>query len=120
MFVRAHCYKLKRNTVEKLRILYSGNSTDKITQAIGNGACLLDVRAKSEYNNGHVRGSVNIPLDDLTDQLEKLDRQTPILVYCRSGMRSAQAKCLLEKSGFMQVTNGGNWEHINRIVQSLK
>lgn len=106
--------------MEKLRILFAGNSTDKITQAIDGGACLLDVRAKSEYNNGHVRGSVNIPLDDLTSSLPEFNPEQPIVVYCRSGMRSAQAKRTLEKNGFELVINGGNWEHINRIVQSLK
>jgi len=106
--------------LEKLRILYAGNSTEKITQAIVDGVELIDVRARSEYYNGHVRGSINIPLDDLTNHLGELDQETPILVYCRSGMRSAQAKKILEKSGFSQVLNGGNWEHINRIVQSLK
>lgn len=106
--------------MEKLRILYAGNSTDKIMQAIADVAQLLDVRARSEYNNGHVRGSVNIPLDDLTSSLSELNPEQPIVVYCRSGMRSAQAKRILEKNGFKQVINGGNWEHINRIVQSLK
>ncbi len=101
--------------MEKLRILYAGNSTEKITQAIVDGVELIDVRARSEYYNGHVRGSINIPLDVLGSNLAKFkDKNTPIITCCASGMRSASAASLLKSKGYTQVYNGGGWMSLQR------
>lgn len=71
-------------------------------------AILLDVRTAEEYREGHVPGSINIPLDAL-DGIDKqiTERQTPIFVYCHSGGRSAHAKHYLNQMGYQNVTNIG-------------
>ena len=64
---------------------------------------ILDVRTAQEYAQGHVKGAINIPLSDLPGRIGELDRNRPILVYCQTGVRSAQASTILVNSGFTQV-----------------
>lgn len=74
------------------------------------GAVIVDVRSKSEYAGGHVKGSINIPLDTLPHNLNKLkDKNKPVITCCASGMRSASAKGILKSSGYSEVHNGGGW-----------
>lgn len=71
-------------------------------------AVLLDVRTREEYREGHIPGSVNIPLDALDDAEKNIsDKETPIFVYCHSGGRSAHAKHYLNQMGYHAVTNIG-------------
>ena len=62
------------------------------------GAVLLDVRSKEEYTQGHIPGSVNLPLNRLAGI--KLEKDTPLFVYCLSGARSARACARLKKNGY--------------------
>jgi rhodanese-related sulfurtransferase/rubrerythrin len=66
---------------------------------------LLDVRMEPEYAEFHLPGAALSPLPDLPDRLDSLDRTKPVLVYCRSGVRSAAAAKLLSGAGFYQVLN---------------
>lgn len=66
---------------------------------------LLDVRMDQEYAATHIPGARLLPLPELPDRLETLDRQQPIIVYCRSGKRSAAAAAILAGAGFAHVTN---------------
>lgn len=70
-------------------------------------ALLVDVREDSEFRDGHIIGARHIPLGALRKRLNELESQKdkPILVYCRSGQRSASACGLLRKEGFQNVTN---------------
>ena len=71
---------------------------------------VIDVRTPTEFSLGHINGAVNVPLDRLTENTEALkhiDRNSHILVYCRSGRRSATAMKLLEQRGFRHVRDGG-------------
>lgn len=73
------------------------------------GAQIVDVRTKSEYDQGHVKGSLNIPLNNLSNHYAKLKKDKPIITCCASGVRSAQAKNILTANGFTRVYNGGGW-----------
>jgi rhodanese-related sulfurtransferase len=95
------------------KMLGMGPSVD-LGELIKNGAIILDVRTKAEYQMGHVKGSINIPLDQLTSNLNKLDKNKPIITCCASGMRSGSAKGVLQNRGFTQVYNGGSWQNVNR------
>jgi len=69
---------------------------------------LIDVRTVAEYATGHIEGSVNIPLSNLIEIYKQFpDRQTPILVHCKSGGRSYQAKDILVSLGYTNVLNIG-------------
>lgn len=83
---------------------------------IDEGAFLVDVRTPGEFNSGHVKGSVNIPLDSVTQQLAKFKGKKNIIVFCRSGNRSGQAKSILEQHGFTNVVNGGAWDNVSQYV----
>ncbi|WP_254906690.1 rhodanese-like domain-containing protein [Flavobacterium sp. FPG59] len=83
---------------------------------IQEGALLIDVRSQNEFVQGNVKGSVNIPLDQIENNLHQLRGKTNIIVFCRSGNRSGQAKLLLNKNGIVNVTNGGTWGNIQDIL----
>lgn len=79
-------------------------------------AFLVDVRSPSEFSNGCVKGSVNIPIDEIFRKLDSFKGKESIIVFCASGMRSSQAKRILEKNGFNNVTNGGTWKSVNQYI----
>ena len=70
-------------------------------QLIEQGALLLDVRTRDEFHDGHVARAVNIPVQELAQRLHELGPTTrPVVVYCRSGGRSAAAAQLLTQAGY--------------------
>ncbi|MDO9154392.1 MAG: rhodanese-like domain-containing protein [Paludibacter sp.] len=82
---------------------------------INEGATILDVRTKGEFSTGHIRGSVNIPVEKLSTNLTKLkSRSKPIITCCATGSRSASAKGILTANGFTNVHNGGAWLSLRR------
>lgn len=81
------------------------------------GAIILDVRSKGEYAGGHIKGSLNISVDTLSNHLDKLkDKNKPIITCCASGMRSASAKSILKSKGYMEVYNGGSWASLRAKI----
>lgn len=73
------------------------------------GAVIVDVRTRAEYQQGHIKGSVNIPLNNLSAEVKKLKTGNPVITCCASGMRSAQARGILKSMGITEVYNGGGW-----------
>ena len=68
-------------------------------------AMLVDVRTPEEYRDGHIPGSINVPLQQIEDiDLEVSDMSTPLFVYCRSGARSRQATAMLQEMGMKKST----------------
>lgn len=97
--------------------IFGGSSNDENLEIVINkGAFLVDVRSPGEFAEGNVKGSVNIPLDQVQNQLEKFKDKENIVVFCRSGNRSGQAKSILEQNGFTNVTNGGTWQDVNAVL----
>ena len=82
------------------------------SELLKNGAQIVDVRTREEYGGGHIRGSVNIPLQSLANNLASIRKDRPVITCCASGMRSASAKRILESHGFSQVHNGGGWSSL--------
>jgi phage shock protein E len=68
---------------------------------------LLDVRTKEEFQSGHIAGAILFPYDQLESSFREKDKDRPIVVYCRSGRRSAIAKASLEGMGYSQVSDFG-------------
>jgi phage shock protein E len=80
-----------------------------LAQVLQRDAVIVDVRTKTEYSQGHIAGSKNIPLNEIrlkTDMIRKWNK--PVVTVCRSGNRSATAKKLLKAAG-VEVYNGGDW-----------
>lgn len=84
-------------------------------EVIAKGAVIVDVRTPGEYAGGHIKGSINIPLDSLSAGMNKLKKGTPIITCCASGMRSSSAKSMLQSSGFQEVYNGGGWMNLKKF-----
>ena len=71
-------------------------------------AVLLDVRTPEEYREGHIPGSKNVPLQSLDKVTGLVNNQdTPVFVYCHSGVRSSQAVSALQRMGYTNVKNIG-------------
>lgn len=98
---------------ESLKNLFGGNN-GQLAETIKGGAFLVDVRTPAEFASGSVRGAVNIPLDSIQGQLAKFRDKKSIVVFCRSGARSGQAKSILERNGIQNVVNGGTWQQVNQ------
>jgi len=97
--------------------LFGSTATADLRSIIEEGAFLVDVRTAGEFANGHVKGSVNIPLDRVAGQLAKFKNKKNIIVFCQSGGRSVQAKNILEQNGITNVINGGGWNNVNKFVK---
>jgi len=88
-----------------------GPKTD-YKELVKNGAQIIDVRTKSEFQSGHIKGSVNIPLQMLSASLAKIKKDKPVITCCASGMRSSSAKSILKSNGYVEVYNGGGWSSL--------
>jgi phage shock protein E len=87
-----------------------------LQEVISNGAVILDVRTKGEYQSGHIRNSINIPIDKLPENIKKLNKNKAIITCCASGSRSASARKLLKSNGFEEVYNGGSWYSLRKYM----
>ena len=86
-------------------------------QLVSGGAIILDVRSKGEYAGGHIKGSINIPVDQLRNNFSQLkSKNKPIITCCASGMRSSSAKSILKLNGYTQVHNGGSWQSLQQKI----
>ena len=87
-------------------------------------AVLLDVREQAEFQAGHLRGAVHLPMSGLDAGIEKLSakRDRPVIVYCQAGTRAATAALRLQKAGFARVVNlkGGlaAWREANLPLEN--
>lgn len=102
--------------LDSIKSLLGLEKTD-YAQLVKEGAIILDVRSKGEYAGGHIKGSINISVDQLSNNLHKLkDKNKPVITCCASGMRSATAKRILESNGFIEVHNGGGWSSLQNKI----
>lgn len=96
-----------------------GNSSSNampLQEVIKTGAFLVDVRTPGEFAAGSVKGAVNIPLDIIQHKLDQFKGKQHIVVFCRSGNRSGQAKMILERNGIPNVVNGGTWMQVKNAL----
>lgn len=102
--------KKANNMLESLKNLFGMGPKVEYKELIKKGAIIVDVRSNGEFAGGHINGSINIPVDQLVNNLNKLkDKNKPIITCCASGMRSASAKNILLSKGYTEVYNGGGW-----------
>lgn len=81
-------------------------------KAVANGAIIVDVRTKKEFRAKHIKGSINLPIQELHNTYVRLPKGKEIVVYCRSGNRSSTAEKLLRQHGYKvyDVATQGDWE----------
>ena len=103
--------------IQLLKNIFGIGPKVDLKELMKNGAQIIDVRTRDEFQGGHIRGSVNIPLQNLNRNLSKIKKDKPVITCCASGMRSASAKSILKSNGFTEVYNGGGWMSLqNRIL----
>jgi phage shock protein E len=88
-----------------------------VAKLVKEGAVIVDVRTKGEYQAGHIEGSRNIPLDNIKNEAATLKNlNKPVVTVCRSGNRSSMAKSILAAAG-IEAYNGGAWTNLKRQIQ---
>ncbi|WP_300664061.1 rhodanese-like domain-containing protein [Fluviicola sp.] len=91
-----------------------------LAEKIKAGAVILDVRTKSEYQTGHIKGSVNIPLSRLHADSLPLDKTKTYITICSHGLRSVRAVSLLKEKGYKRVFNGGAMADLQSEIETKK
>ena len=80
----------------------------------------MDVRTAHEFDSGKVPGSINIPIDRLSININRiLDLKKPVIFCCESGARSGQALSIMKQKGMKEVYNGGSWKDVLRVIKSM-
>ena len=81
---------------------------NEIKELLNSRPLIIDVRTESEFQSGHYKTAVNIPLDKISSNLNLIgSKEQKIYLYCRSGARANSAKSILESNGFKKVFNLG-------------
>jgi rhodanese-related sulfurtransferase len=75
-------------------------SRDEAQKLIDDGAQLVDVRADHEWEVGHIAGATHLPLDELAERAGEIDKERPVVLYCRGGTRSTMAATALADAGY--------------------
>ena len=96
--------------------LFKSKKKETIKKYLEEGAQLVDVRSASEFNNGHIEGSHNIPFQTIDQKMKELDKNKPVIVYCAMGGRSNVAASKLKSNGFKVVNAMG----IGTVKKHLK
>jgi len=81
---------------------------------INSGALLVDVRSPGEFNQGHLPDAKLIPVGDVESRIAEFgdDKNRPIVVYCKAGVRAAKAINVLKEHGYTNVLNGGGYSDL--------
>ncbi len=109
--------------MRRIRGFKEVTATDAVALMNRENAIYVDVREDNEYSEGHLLGSIHIPLGKLAGRITELDKYKgqPVIVGCRSGHRSASACARLRQAGFEQVYNlkGGilAWRNVNLPIE---
>jgi rhodanese-related sulfurtransferase len=94
-----------------------GMETPDYKTMVQQGATILDVRTTAEFNAGHIKGSVNIPVDQVAHKSESIRKmKQPIITCCLSGGRSGSAASILNAKGITAI-NGGPWSSLNQKIK---
>ena len=83
---------------------------EEIKNLLTIGGQLIDVRSTVEFSQGALNGAVNMPMESFQYLADSIDKSKPVILYCRSGMRSGVAKQFLETLGFDSVFNIGSYQ----------
>jgi len=98
-----------------LKNLFSTQPQADLGELIQKGATIIDVRSKGEFQGGHLKGSINIPLKNLSEHISKIKKDKPVITCCASGARSGAAKSILKANGF-EAYNGGPWTNLRKYM----
>jgi phage shock protein E len=93
-----------------------GSKKPGAKEMLANGAIVIDVRSKGEFQSGHIKKSKNIPLDQIPSKLAEIKAMDKQIVFCcASGMRSGRASGLAKRQG-IECANGGSWMRVKAMM----
>jgi len=97
-----------------------GGGNSGLEKVLKSPCVIIDVRTRQEYKEGHIHGSVNIPLSRIPKEIKKLKaKKKPIVLCCRSGARAGSALSILKEAG-IECYNGGGWVSLRKKVAAAK
>ncbi len=103
-----------------IKVLMNRSSLKKsdLATLLSNGGKIIDVRSKAEFKSGNVKSSINIEHHAIVKGVNrlKLSKETPLVLYCASGMRSSTACNLLKSAGFSSVYNAGTLHKMTTLT----
>lgn len=80
-------------------------NVDKVRALVEYGSYIIDVREIMEFENGHIKGAVNIPLSELRERINEIPKDKPVYLHCRTGQRSYNAVLALQNLGYNNIIN---------------
>ena len=98
--------------IETIKAIFGMGPKVDFARLVAEGAIIVDVRSKGEFQGGHIRQAINIPLQNIEGHLKQLPKDRVIITCCASGMRSASAANMLKNKGYKEVYNGGGWQSL--------
>ena len=99
-----------------IRKLFGGGTSVDYRALLSKGAIIMDVRTPAEFKSGHIKGAINIPLDQVKSKVPDLQKMaSPVITCCRSGNRSSVAKGILSAAG-IDCYNGASWNSLNSKI----
>jgi rhodanese-related sulfurtransferase len=100
--------------------LFSFLGFNSIRDALRRGAVVIDVRTPQEFDQGRVPDSINIPVDRIASNAQRIkEMKVPVVFCCSSGIRSKTAKNIMKEKGLKDVYDAGSWEKVIRILNNL-
>ena len=97
-----------------------GFGGNKIKEALRKGAAIIDVRTAQEFDQGKVPGSINIPVDRVGINSERISNLKKPIIFCTSpGISSHAAIKMMKEKGLKEVHDGGNWERLLKVVNNI-
>lgn len=96
----------------------NGLKSADVQEIINNGGKIIDVRSAMEYKGNHVKNAKNIEHDKILKGIKKakISKETPLLLYCASGMRSSAACSQLKGAGYTNVHNAGTVQKLKKLL----
>jgi rhodanese-related sulfurtransferase len=99
-----------------LKKLFGGGPAADYKALVANGAIIIDVQSAQEYKGGHIKGSLNIPVESIRSKVHELKKKgKPVITCCRSGARSGMAAGILKQNG-IEAYNGGPWHVLHHQI----
>ena len=99
---------------------FLGLGGGKIKDALRRGAIVIDVRTPQEFDRGKVPESINIPVDRISANAERIKNMNrPVIFCCSTGARSSNAVSIIKQKGMKEVYNGGSWESVLKLLKSI-
>lgn len=99
---------------------FLGFGSNNIKEALKKGAVVIDVRTANEFDTGRIPESINIPVDRIAANIQRIKGMNcPVIFCCASGARSSKATSIAKQNGIKDVYNGGNWMNVLKLVKKM-